>query len=378
MKNEYDQALQPVRVNGAPEDRYAPRMRSFQGIPGIETAHGVWWATWYSGGKTEGPDNHVVLARSEDQGVTWKDPTAVIDPPGLVRAFDPVLWRSPEGELWWFWSQSYEWFDGRAGVWSSRCADGVTWSAPVRIANGVMMNKPAVTKAGEWLLPVALWDLRTDGRYRERMPQDVYSFAFANMDRFREERMSSVVVSTDGGRSFSRRGGIDIPARSYDEHMVVELSDGRLWMLVRMHAGIAEAFSQDGGHSWKPGSLNRFNGPNSRFCIRRLASGSLVFINNDTNHGGSSVSSASERTNLKIFVSTDDGMTWESSLLLDDREAVAYPDCTQTDNGTILTIYDRGRTTDREILLAVLTEDDILSASAGKSARLRQIVSRAG
>ena len=65
-----DLALDPVAVDFAPEDRYAPSQRLFQGIPGIEQSKGGqrWLATWYAGGAGEGPANYVTLAISDDRG----------------------------------------------------------------------------------------------------------------------------------------------------------------------------------------------------------------------------------------------------------------------------------------------------------------------
>src|ERR1700730_15165174 len=110
-------SLEPPSVNTRPEAEYSTARRLWQGIPGIErTAHGRLFATWYSGGDNEGPDNYVLLLSSEELGSSWSAPLAVIHPPNPVRAFDPVLWHDSGGVLWWFWSQSYELFDGRVGV----------------------------------------------------------------------------------------------------------------------------------------------------------------------------------------------------------------------------------------------------------------------
>lgn len=42
-----------------------------------------------------------------------------------------------------------------------------------------------------------------------------------------------------------------MPDRFYDEHMLVEKQDGTLWMLLRLKTGIGEAFSSDGGKTWR-------------------------------------------------------------------------------------------------------------------------------
>ena len=50
------------------------------------------------------------------------------------------------------------------------------------------------------------------------------------------------------------------------------------------------------------------------------------------------------RTDLRAFVSDDDGQTWQGGLLLDERES-SYPDGIQAEDGTLFIIYDHQRYT---------------------------------
>jgi len=346
---EIDAALVPAPPI-VPLEKHAPSRRAFQGIPGVEiTPSGRLWATWYAGGPTEGPENYVVLATSMDGGEHWEEVRAV-DPPGQVRAFDPGLWIDPRGRLWWFWSQSYSREngninDGRSGVWVAVApdADAPQWSPPRRIAHGVMMNKPTALSTGAWAFPTAVW---------------------ANLGGFdappelKDERFSNLTETLDGGETFARAGGADIPFRCFDEHQIVERGDGRLWMLVRTFYGIGQSFSRDGGRTWSPGCDSLLGGPNSRFFIRRLASGNLLLINHrvDPEHPAA-------RKDLTAKISTDDGKTWVGDLLLDARVDVSYPDGAQTKDGSLWVIYDHERYRGGNIFLAHFTEEDILAGS---------------
>src|SRR5690606_9900168 len=201
-------ALQPPRIIEHPGPEYSTASRQWQGIPGIECgAKGRLYATWYSGGAGEGPDNYVLLVVSDDDGQSWSEPLLVIDPPKTVRAFDPVLWRDPSHHSWLFWAQSDGLFDGRAGVWAMRqeAASGSTpaWSPPRRLCDGIMMNKPTVLTSGEWVLPVAVWGHKP-----------IEHAAVVS-----EARTPHVVVSTDAGQSWTRRSGARFENRSFDEHM---------------------------------------------------------------------------------------------------------------------------------------------------------------
>ena len=367
---EKDRALIPVPVNVNPGETYARKNRQWQGIPGIErTPGGRFWRCFFSGGNDEGPDNYVAVEISDDNGETWSEPIAVVDPQGDVRAFDPCLWRTPDGELLLFWAQSYGGFDGRAGCWVSVCAAPddmpVVWTEPRRIADGVMLNKPTVLSTGEWALPIALW-----GHMKSELNPN------------QQDCLAKMYVTGDGGKTFAYRGGVNMENRWFDESMIIEKNDGTLQILVRRKDGIGEAFSDDGGRTWGRIGKFRFSGPNSRFHIRKLQSGNILFINHwspdnrfDTPRGDDPDYMA--RNNLAAFLSRDDGETWSGPLLLDERELVSYPDAVQTPDDKIYIIYDRERNVEKELLLACIKEDDILQGKiVSGGSYLKKVISK--
>ena len=357
-------SLQAPPINTSPGPEYRGERRIFQGIPGIERSPGGrLWATWYGGGDTEGPDNYVMLVTSADDGRSWSDLQLVIDPEGEVRAFDPCLWVDPAGGMWLFWAQAYHFWDGRGGVWGIHTAspdqEKPEWSDPVRIAEGVMMNKPTALRSGEWLLPAAVWNIPIDGGNPE------YEHAMGDLIG------SNVVASTDQGNSWSLLGQAHIPDVACDEHIIVELRDGRLWMLARTTYGIGESYSEDRGETWSPGKASRLNHiPKARFCLRRLASGNLLFINHSSPDGKT-------RSHLTAYLSSDEGNSWKGGLTLDARKGVSYPDITEGEEGQIYCIYDFSRRDEMEILMAVFTEQDILRKEFPDGSRSRILVNKA-
>ena len=65
-------------------------------------------------------------------------------------------------------------------------------------------------------------------------------------------------------------------------------------------------------------------------------------------------------------------------LVLDERKNVSYPDGTEAPDGRIYIVYDHERYRDREILMAVFTERDVLAGQCvSEDARLRVLISRA-
>lgn len=357
---------------------YRRTERRFQGIPGIEASpDGSLLITFYTGGPGEGSENHVVLASYRPSHDAVTDPIAVVDPPGAVRAFDPGLWVDPSGTLWWYWNQSTGWFDGVAGVWAARSTGfgsasapshvGLKFEKPRRIGDGIMMNKPTVRTNGEWIFPAALWRNapRPSPRPTPEGELPVRPGALV-------PRTGAHLLITRDGETFGWRLGPDFPERAFDEHMVIERTDGGLLVAARTQYGIARQVSYDHGLTWRTlGATNVWRvGPSTRFFLRRLASGRLLLVYHDA---------ARTRSHLTAYLSEDDGDTFPWALLLDARTAVSYPDGIQTIDGRIWIVYDRERTGAMEILLASITETDIIAGSLSDSASfLRRVVTVGG
>jgi len=346
--------------------KYKADQRIWQGIPSIEvTKQGRIFVTFYSGGTGEEIGNYALIIQSDD-GIHFSEPIAAASLEDH-RCYDPCLWIDPLGRLWFTWSICPD-----DGLYGSICddpdGDVLTWSEPFLIGHDIMMNKPTVLTTGEWLFPVAVWD----HGIRALPP------AF---DSKTPDKGSFVYKTSDNGKTFQRLGVADVPGRHFDEHMVVELTDGRLWMLVRTFYGIGQSFSHDRGKTWSAGHDSRLGGPSSRFHITRLRSGRILLINHvDYTH----------RNNLTALLSEDDGKTWQGKLLLDGRNVVAYPDAKEGEDGFIYIVYDRERGGSkrsveqaskcaREILLAKITEADILQGKlVTPGSVLQQIVTKLG
>jgi hypothetical protein len=58
---------------------------------------------------------------------------------------------------------------------------------------------------------------------------------------------------------------------------------------------------------------------------------------------------------------------------------VSYPDGVEADNGKIYVVYDRGRFTDREILMATFTEEDVKQGKCVTGeCQLKMLVNKGG
>lgn len=325
--------------------QFSTSKRLWQGIPSIEvTEKGRIFLTWYSGGTTEQIGNYSFFTLSDD-GVNFSEPVIAAYADGY-RCFDPCLWIDPLGRLWFTWSRHPD--DGLYGaICDDPDADEIVFGEEFFIGNNIMMNKPTVLSTGEWLFPIAVWNVSVKGIAE---PQTGKSGAF-------------VYSTCDNGKTFKKLGGADIKKRSFDEHMILELSSGVLRNFVRTHYGIGAADSYDMGLSWGKDFDTGYKGPCSRFHIRRLKSGRVLLINHYEYTG---------RNNLTAMLSEDDGKTFPYKLLLDERRNVSYPDAKEAEDGFIYITYDRERGNNksslsevmqsaREILIAKITEEDIIN-----------------
>ncbi len=352
-----------------PGPHYWPRVRTWQGIPSLERApNGRLWATWYAGLVGEGKGmNYQLLVTSEDDGHSWSKPVAVYDPSRQLLGGDTSdghVWLDPKGKLWWFVQRVMAVPGAKPSrprtTWGFYTDDpGVanpTWKGPVFVGFGNSLNKATILADGTWLQMM-----------EGNAPEAAYGGGpvptgkVANVYRFK---------GYDAG--FEPYGYSAIKDSPFTEHMVVERSEGSLWMLARTRYGITQSTSTDHGRTWRESAepLTRGFGINTRFFLLKLASGHFLLVaNNDPK----------KRTNLTAMLSEDDGRTWPYQLVLDERESVSYPDGTQAPDGSIYVTYDRGRYLFdlQEILMAKFTEADL---KAGKivstSGRLKQTINK--
>ncbi|MDR2117120.1 MAG: glycoside hydrolase [Planctomycetaceae bacterium] len=378
-----DMSMETPTLITSPDTKYSDAVRDYNMTIGIERSPGGrFWAAWVSGGDSD--KGFFVIASSDDEGKTWSKPRLVIDPTeapnGLLRRIlVGNLWTDPTGKLWLFFDQSMGYFDGRAGDWATVCenpdakpdansdansdAKSPTWSTPIRIWHGATLSKPTVLKTGEWLLPISLWNRNVIN------PKNMLGEAHHELDPLRG---ANVFVSIDQGKTWNRQGCCVFPAFSFDEHLIIERKDDSLWMLARTGNGIMQSFSNDKGKTWtKPEPA--FPHIASRFFVRRLKSGNLLFVRH-----GKMDEITQGRSHLTAFLSDDDGKTWKGGLVIDERREISYPDGFQHPDGRIFISYDRNRGSDAEILMASFTEEDVLAGKpvSGKTV-FKHIISKA-
>ena len=346
MKKTADSIPCKVLVNSK-DPKYAEEIREFQGCPSIAiTRKGRIYTAWYSGGWVEPHmKNYNLVNFSDDGGKTWTQNIVVIpsDIDRWVQALDIQLWIAPDGRLFIFWVQNntipigmgvkgytidgFVFNDSRHAQWFVTCDnpddDEPRFSQPTCIGMGFMRCKPTVLQSGRWLL------------FNYDQSNDRYGYS----------------ITDDEGKTFTRRYGARKIPTPFDESMAYQRDDGTIHMLARSSVGrLAETFSTDNGETWSKARASQFLDPSSRLYVSKTSSGKVVLVNNDH---------AERRTNMTVFLSDDDGVTFKYKKCIDTNEHLSYPDL-DFYNGKMYLVYDRERCHAREIRMAVFTEEDIM------------------
>lgn len=154
-------------------------------------------------------------------------------------------------------------------------------------------------------------------------------------------------TSADQGRSWQASNIIDLGGTGNHagvmESILVQLTDGRLWMLMRTNWGnFWQAFSGDQGLTWTEIGPTAIDASSSPGCLRRLSDGHLVLVWNRLFPTGtreyplrrgdgnfSELPTNWHRGELSMMFSDDDGISWSQPVVIAKAEKkgaqLAYP-----------------------------------------------------
>ena len=273
------------------------------------------------------------VRRSYDDGKTWSPPHPIYEGPGpgvpsmglLIRTKSGVivLVYVDDSNFFWFWDDSTRRpaENVRSNVWTARSTDeGRTWTDRQMIMegfNGALITM-IETGSGSIVVPVQkLW--HDPGRH-----------------------VTPTYVSKDDGVTWRVSNVIDLGGDGHHdgsyEATLVELRDGRLWMLIRTNWDFFwEAFSEDDGLSWLEFRPTTIDASSSPGYVTRLASGRLFLTWNrlypkGESHGPrrawhySDVPASWHRQELAVAFSDDDGKTWtDPEVIARDPYRLSYP-----------------------------------------------------
>ena len=266
---------------------------------------------------------------STDGGRTWTEPRSLLhlyEEYGVWTGGEMLV--TQDGNLHVFLINDAKTISGgrrvRQDIWHVRSSDGNYWR-PKRIWEGRSASLHSVIQlqSGRILLP---FSYRTQRNWANRGPG---TDAFTFLGRF----SSGVLYSDDGGSTW-QQSSAELKAPAPDWHgllgaiepVVLELSDGRVWMLLRTQMGrLYESFSDD-GINWSSAQATRLLSSDSPVGMVRLDKRRIMLFWNSclrfpSGYGGQHV--------LHAAISEDEEGTWRGI-----REVLRDPLGAQPDSVT--------------------------------------------
>ena len=323
----------------------------------------------FAEGRYNGSDDFgnidIVLKRSTDHGKTWGKMTSVANfdklqagnPAPVIDLLDP---NYPEGRIFLFYNTGNN-HEGevrkgkgiREVFYKTSIDGGISWSDPVNITAQVHKpNQPAVNPA---------YQFKEDWRSYANTPGHAMQFSSSLFK-------GRIYIAANHSEGESKAGGVDYFAHGFftDDHgktfklsqtvalagsnesSAAELSDGGLILNSRNQKGDIRArivaFSKNGGATWDSVYFDRnLPDPVCEGAILNIGEQNekkiLAFCN---------AADATDRNNLTLRISFDEGRTWSASHLVDGssgpdkRDFTAYSDIVAVTRNKIGVLYEKG------------------------------------
>ena len=311
----------------------------------------------------------VACAISMDEGITWTEyhlfdaeKFSVINPVfvqtrkgTIIVAFSNMTERAPLN-----WNNVTHTYDPNAKLptYIIRSKDnGKTWSKPLKLHDDWTGYNRAMIETKEGHIVLSTMIMRNNpGRH-----------------------CIVTYVSSDDGATWTPSIVLDSPSSSGHhgglmEADVIQLNDGRLWMLIRTNWDyFYESYSSDNGLTWSAYSKTDIDASSSPCRTIRMQSGRIVMIWNRLYHEGKNdivrrggdknqceVATSYQRDELSLMYSDDDGKTWSSPVIIAAKPPpstglnwVSYPYLFEQTKGLLLITSMRGN------LKIAIKEDDM-------------------
>ena len=334
-------------------------------IPGIlVTAKGsvlAWCEARKKGGDWDQID--ILLRRSTDGGKTFGEARSIADVPGpitknpsslKVKGVDPkdVTHNNPvfiadhDGTVHGLFCIEY-----MRSFYMSSAEDGITWSTPVEITG----TFEAFHKNYDWKVLATGPDHGIQLKNGRLVVPVWLSTGTGNNGH--HPSVTTTIFSDDHGKTW-QAGEIAVPSteewKDPNETVIIELADGSVMLNVRnesKHQRRLTTISKDGATGW---STPKFDDALLEpVCMAGIVRYSLdkpriLFCNPDNLSRADHKEQPgkySDRKNLTVKLSYDEGKTWAVSKVLDAGWS-GYSDIGVTKDGTILCFYGRGEAKD--------------------------------
>lgn len=279
-------------------------------------------------------DIDLVVKRSSDNGKTWSkqitiwndgqntcgNPVPIVDDRGRIHLL--MTWNFQTDKWGAITNGTGE--DSRRPYYTYSDDDGITWAQPVEITSSVKKEK------WDWYATGPCHGIQIQkGIHKGRLVAPNY---FTTRESGKVTSYSHIIYSDDYGKTW--KSGEPTPVGGVGECSVAEIGEGTLMLNMRADEGFyrKSCTSIDGGLTWSSPQIS-IDQIDCKCQGSILSIGGAVFLSN--------AASATERINMTIKKSTDNGKNWKGQYTVYEGNS-GYSDIVELSDSQIAIIYEGG------------------------------------
>ena len=279
-------------------------------------------------------DIDLVVKRSSDNGKTWSkqitiwndgqntcgNPVPIVDDRGRIHLL--MTWNFQTDKWGAITNGTGE--DSRRPDYTYSDDDGITWAQPVEITSSVKKEK------WDWYATGPCHGIQIQkGIHKGRLVAPNY---FTTRESGKVTSYSHIIYSDDYGKTW--KPGEPTPVGGVGECSVAEIGEGTLRLNMRADEGFyrKSCTSIDGGLTWSSPQIS-IDQIDCKCQGSILSIGGAVFLSN--------AASATERINMTIKKSTDNGKNWKGQYTVYEGNS-GYSDIVELSDSQIAIIYEGG------------------------------------
>lgn len=279
-------------------------------------------------------DIDLVVKRLSDNGKTWSkqitiwndgqntcgNPVPIVDDRGRIHLL--MTWNFQTDKWGAITNGTGE--DSRRLYYTYSDDDGITWAQPVEITSSVKKEK------WDWYATGPCHGIQIQkGIHKGRLVAPNY---FTTRESGKVTSYSHIIYSDDYGKTW--KPGEPTPVGGVGECSVAEIGEGTLMLNMRADEGFyrKSCTSIDGGLTWSSPQIS-IDQIDCKCQGSILSIGGAVFLSN--------AASATERINMTIKKSTDNGKNWKGQYTVYEGNS-GYSDIVELSDSQIAIIYEGG------------------------------------